>query len=215
MDFREDNVFDRVVTNATMVCALVVAAWEYARAISLIVYMILVGIDAFGDIWNVFIYIEVLLCLFAGFLYTTMGVPGEGLLPVTHMFTITPFLAMLTFYGLFALRYFLADTTCPQCPTYVETGTPNCHANPYAIGATLDWTTFETYNRDVIISNTLAVNPASNIRDVKILKDIERCWSIGCSECTDTYEWRHLLTIGTLVDAFVNAVLGIVLANIR
>lgn len=210
-----ESAFDRGVATATEVTAFVIAAWEYARAISLVVYMFLVGLQALGDMWNVFIYLEVGLCLFAGFLYTTMGAPGEGVLPVTHMFTLTPFVAMLTFAGLFALRYFLADTTCPQCPTYVTTGMPNCHDNPYAVGATLDWTTFDTYDRDTIVNNTLATNPNSDIRDRKILNHIERCWTIGCSECTDTYEWRYLLTLGTLVDVAVNAIFGIVLTNIR
>ena len=215
MDFRDESVCDRVVSNSTMVFAFIVAAWEYARAISLVVYILLIGLEAAGDMWNIFIYIEVGMCLFAGFLYTTMGAPGEGVLPVTHMFTLTPFVVMLAFVGLFALRYFIADATCPLCPTYVETGLPNCRANPYAVNANLDWTKFDTYNRETIIENTLAANPTSDIRDRKILNTIERCWTIGCSECTDTYEWRHLLTLGTLIDVLVNAVLGIVLTNIR
>jgi hypothetical protein len=215
MDFRDDSACDSVMSNATMVFAFIVAAWEYARAISLVVYMVLIGLEAAGDMWNIFIYIEVGMCLFAGFLYTTMGAPGEGVLPVTHMFTLTPFVVMMAFVGLFALRYLIASTTCPMCPTYVETGLPNCLANPYAPNATLNWRSFDTYNRETIIENTLAKNPTSDIRDRKILNNIERCWTIGCSECTDTYEWRHLLTLGTLTDVLVNAALGLVLANIR
>lgn len=215
MYFRDRSTCDRVISSAAMVFIFVVAAWEYARAISLVVYMAMVRLRAAGDTWNVFIYIEVGLCLVAGILYTVMGGPGEGVLPVTHLFTITPFVIACSFAGLFALRYFLADTTCPLCPTYVESGLPNCHANPYAVGATLDWTTFDTYNRETIIENTLAANPTSDIRDRKILNNIERCWTIGCSECTDTYEWRHLLTVGTVVDIAVNAVLVAVLTLIR
>ena len=215
MTFRDDSAFDHVLSGTTMVVALFVASWEYARAISLVVYMFLIELKALGDTWNILIYLETGLCLFAGILYTAVGVPGDGLLPVPPMFTATPFFALLSFGGLFALRYLMAKTTCPACPTYVESGLPSCTTNPYAVGATLNWRSFDTYNRDYIINNTLAANPTSDIRERKILNSIERCWTIGCSECTDTYEWRYLLTIGTVVDIAVNAVLFMLLANIR
>ena len=42
MTFRDDSAFDHVLSGTTMVVALFVASWEYARAISLVVYMFLI-----------------------------------------------------------------------------------------------------------------------------------------------------------------------------
>ena len=210
-----ESRFDRAALCAGMVVAFVIAAWEYARAISLVVYMFMVELKALGDMWNIFIYLEVGICLFAGVLYTIMGSPDEGVLQVSGLFSWTPFVIMLTSLSIWTLRYSLADTTCPECPTYVTSGVPNCHKNPYAVGATLDWTSFDTYDRDLIINNTLEYNPSSDIRDQKILDNIERCWTIGCSECTNTYEWRPLLTLGTWIDIGVNFAFGIFLVGLR
>lgn len=184
------------------------ASLEFARGAWLVVFMMLVQLRALLDPWNLALYVELLLCLAAGALYTTMAVTKDVPSPCTGI----SFLVALAFGLLLMLRVSFIESTCDKCPPYEDP----CYLNPYAVGSELDWTNFDTYDRDLIVNVTLTFNPSSDVEEEGILDNIQSCWTMGCTPCTGkTHDWRIAILVGNAVDVALNVMFGFLLICIN